>query len=185
MIWRAFVVLAVLLVGVLSVFIGRRGAEPESAAPSREPPQPGYYINGARITELGPDGQPLYRLEADSIVQDPRDLSIALKDVKATYRAETGRDWVLTAATGAVPPESKTIEFAGDVRVVGQPEGSSEVGVIRTEKLSLDTQTDLAYTPSRVDIEWGARRLSAVGLQADLKAERLRLESAVHGRFVR
>jgi lipopolysaccharide export system protein LptC len=185
MIWRAFVVLAVLLVGVLSVFIGRRANEPESRAPSNEPPQPGYYINGARIMEMGTDGNALYRLEADSIVQNPGDLSIALEDVKAAYRVESGREWTLTAATGAVPPNSQTIELEGDVRVVGQPEGSRDLGVIRTEKLSLDTQTSIASTPSRVDIEWGARRLSAVGLRADLKAERVQLESAVHGRFVR
>jgi lipopolysaccharide export system protein LptC len=48
----------------------------------------------------------------------------------------------------------------------------------------LNTNTNIASTRDRVDIEWGSRRLSTMGLVADLKAEKLQLESAVHGRFV-
>lgn len=184
MIWRGFVVLAVLLVGLLSIFLGRRGTEREAAAPTRQPLQPGYYMTDARIAELGPDGRPVYRVEADSIVQNPQDSSIVMKDLALAYRAGNAQEWTLTAQSGYVPPGSRTIDLSGDVRIVGQPRPADKPGIIRTEQLSVDPQTDVASTQSRVDIEWDRGRLSAVGLQADLNDERLRLESSVHGRFV-
>jgi LPS export ABC transporter protein LptC len=82
-----------------------------------------------------------------------------------------------------VPPGSKTLNLAGNVRIVGQPVPDMQAAVIYTERLTIDTETNVASTRDRVDIEWGTRRLSTMGLVADLKAERLRLESAVHGRF--
>lgn len=184
MIWRGFVVLAVLLVGLLSIFLGRRGVEREAAAPAREPLQPGYYMTQARIWEMGPDGRPVYRVEAESIVQNPADLSIVLQDLALNYRADNAQEWSLTAQNGYAPPGSRTIDFSGDVRIVGRPRPAGGPAVIRTERLSVDTQTDVASTRSRVDIEWDRGWLSAVGLRADLNHELLQLESSVHGRFV-
>ena len=57
--------------------------------------------------------------------------------------------------------------------------------VVRTERMQLDTVANVATSRERVDIVWGERRLSTIGLKADLKAEKLKLESSVHGRFVR
>jgi LPS export ABC transporter protein LptC len=185
MIWRGFVVLAILLVGVLSVMMGRRGEQPEQAAPAREPLQPGYYMTDARITDIGADGKPVVRIESDRIVQKPTDSSIVLSEVDVVYNADEDVQWTLTAAQGVVPPNSRQIHLSGDVRIRGRPRPASVPGVIRTESLTLDTEKSVASTHSRVDIEWGDRRLSAMGLHADLKAERLRLESSVHGRFVR
>jgi LPS export ABC transporter protein LptC len=185
MIWRGFVVLAILLVGVLSVMLGRRGAEPEQAAPAREPLQPGYYMVDARITDVGPDGKPIVRIESERIVQKPTDSSIVLEGVEVVYNADEDVQWTLNAAEGVVPPNSRLIHLLGDVRIKGRPRPAAVPGIIRTESLTVDTEKSVATTRSRVDIEWGNRRLSAMGLHADLKAERLRLESSVHGRFVR
>jgi len=185
MIWRGFVVLAILLVGILSVMLGRRGTEPEPTAPAREPLQPGYYMVDARITDIGADGKPVVRMESKRIVQKPTDSSIVLGGVKVVYNADEDVQWTLTAAQGVVPPNSRQIQLAGDVRIMGRPRPDAVPGVIRTESLLLDTEKSVASTHSRVDIEWGNRRLSAMGLHADLKTERLRLESSVHGRFVR
>jgi LPS export ABC transporter protein LptC len=185
MIWRGFVVLAILLVGVLSVMMGRRGTQPEQTAPARAPLQPGYYMVDARITDIGPDGKPVVHIESDRIVQNPADATIVLDGVNVAYNAEEDVQWTLTAAQGMVPPNSRLIQLSGDVRIRGRPRPDAEPGIIRTETLTLDTEKSVASTRSRVDIEWGNRRLSAIGLHADLKAERLRLESSVHGRFVR
>lgn len=185
MIWRGFVVLAILLVGVLSVMLGRRGAAPEQAAPARAPLQPGYYMTNARITDIGADGKQVVRIESQRILQKPTDSSIVLEGVEVVYNADEGVQWTLTANQGVVPPASRQIQLAGDVRIQGRPRPTAEPGIIRTESLLLDTEHSVATTHSRVDIEWGNRRLSAIGLHADLKAERLRLESSVHGRFVR
>jgi LPS export ABC transporter protein LptC len=84
-----------------------------------------------------------------------------------------------------VPPGSRILDLVGDVVIVGKPQAETQSdAVVRTSRLSLDTETHIATTRERVDIDWGARRLTTTGLTADLKGERLKLESGVHGRFV-
>ncbi|HZF26824.1 MAG TPA: LPS export ABC transporter periplasmic protein LptC [Steroidobacteraceae bacterium] len=186
MIWRVFIVLALLVVAVASLLTGRRSQDVVSPAAQIEPPQPGYYMKRAHIVETGEDGQPLYRVEAERMQQDPADNTIHMDDLKLVYHTQADLDWTLTAAHGSVPPGSRTLDLVGNVVVVGRPQaGSQSDALIRTSRLSVDTQTHIATTRDRVDIEWGARRLSTIGLTADLKGEQLKLESGVHGRFVR
>lgn len=185
MIWRGFIVLSLLLVAALSLLIGKRDEDDGAKQGTREPPQPGYYMVDAVITEMGPDGRARYRIAAERIVQNPANQSIGLTNMRLTYRATQDRDWTLTARNGYVPPGSKIIDLAGDVEIVGLPVQSAVPAVVRTERLQLDTQNNLATSAARVDILWGKRRISTMGLKADLKAEKLQLESSVHGRFVR
>jgi LPS export ABC transporter protein LptC len=184
-IWRGFIVLALLLLAAMSLLVSRRDRDDAPERARREPPQPGYYMTDAEITEMSETGQPVYRVNAERIVQDPTDLGIRLENLKLGYRAGLEREWTLTADRGFVPPGSKTIDLQGDVEITGLPVESEIPAVIRTERLSLDTETNVATTRSRVDIVWGGRRLTTLGLKADLKAEKLQLESGVHGRFVR
>lgn len=185
MIWRIFVIAALVIVVVVSVFNKERRPAPAKPQTPAEPLQPGYFMTGARIIETGEDGMPLYRVDAREIRQRPFDGGIELDTLSLLYRPSDANEWTVTAARGFVPPASKVLNLSGDVRIVGQPQGDSEQpAVIRTERLMLNTETNIASTRDRVDIEWGSRRLSTMGLVADLKGETLQLESAVHGRFV-
>lgn len=184
MIWRIFIALALLVVTVVSVLTGKRAQDVSTPAAQTEPPQPGYYMKRARIVETGKDGEPLYRVEADRLQQNPADNSIEMDDLKLVYHTESDRDWTLTAAQGFVPPGAQTLNLVGNVTIAGQPQAEQPSAVVHTSRLSVDTLTHVATTRERVDIEWGPRRLSTMGLTADLKGERLQLESSVHGRFV-
>jgi LPS export ABC transporter protein LptC len=184
MIWRIFVIAALIIVVAVSVFNKERRPAPDKTEAPTEPLQPGYFMTGARIIETGENGMPLYRVDAREIRQRPFDGGIELENLSLLYRPSDANDWTVTAARGFVPPFSKVLNLSGDVRIVGQPEDDSQPAVIRTERLMLNTETNIASTRDRVDIEWGNRRLSTMGLVADLKAETLQLESAVHGRFV-
>lgn len=184
MIWRIFVIAALIIVVAVSVLNKERRPAPERPEMPTEPLQPGYFMSGARIIETGEDGLPLYRLDAKEIRERPFDGGIELDELAMSYYAPGANDWRVTAARGFVPPGSKVLNLSGNVRIVGKPPEDSEPAVIRTERLMLNTETNIASTRDRVDIEWGNRRLSTMGLVADLKAEKLQLESTVHGRFV-
>jgi LPS export ABC transporter protein LptC len=184
MIWRIFVIAALIIVVAVSVLNKERRPEPDQPETPAEPLQPGYFMTGAHIIETGEDGLPLYRLDAKEIRERPFDGGIELDGLSMSYQPPGASDWQVTANRGFVPPASKVLNLSGDVRVVGQPADDSEPAVIRTERLMLNTESNIASTRDRVDIEWGDRRLSTMGLVADLKAEKLQLESTVHGRFV-
>jgi LPS export ABC transporter protein LptC len=55
--------------------------------------------------------------------------------------------------------------------------------IVRTQRLTLDTSAQLARTAEPVTLGFGPYAIAATGLRADLKAETLRLESEVNGRF--
>ncbi len=184
MIWRAFIVLALVLVAGVSILAGRRGTGEAPDEGRREPPQPGYYMVDAVITEMSPEGAPRYRVAAERIAQDPASQAIQLENMKLVYRVDPDREWTLTARNGHVPPASRVLDLSGDVQIQGLPGIGAVPAQVRTERLHLDTVNNIATTKSRVDIVWGKRRISTMGLKADLKAEKLQLESSVHGRFV-
>ena len=85
-----------------------RAQDVASPAVQVQPPQPGYYMRRARIVEMGPDGRPLYRVEAERLQQDPSDNSVQMNDLKLVYHSVEARDWTLTAAHGFVPPGSRS-----------------------------------------------------------------------------
>jgi lipopolysaccharide export system protein LptC len=54
---------------------------------------------------------------------------------------------------------------------------------LTTTELRINTPTEFIETRAPVRLSLSGHELDAVGMQADLKAGKLRLESEVHGRF--
>lgn len=168
--------------GALAVSYGllTRRDEDETASVSK-PRQPGYYLEDAIIIETQPDGKPRLKLSARLIQQNPRDDSIALHQVRVDYLAVRERHWLLTADRGYIPPVSRRIEFRGDVEI--RDVSSQTSPRVMSERLELDMEKNIARTDSPVQIVFGPHTLRARGLWADLKGEKLRLESQVNGHF--
>ena len=59
MIWRIFVIAALIIVVAVSVFNKERRPAPDKTEAPTEPLQPGYFMTGARIIETGENGMPL------------------------------------------------------------------------------------------------------------------------------
>lgn len=142
----------------------------------------GYYLTAAQLTEFGPDGSPRIVLHADSIEQQLADQTVLLSDLTLDYTTAKAGHWTVTAARGQLPPTAKSLLLSGDVRIVGQqPQGEA---VIRTDRLSYDTDTSVVQTAEPVAVQFGAHQLEGRGLYVVLNDGTLRLESNVHGRFV-
>jgi lipopolysaccharide export system protein LptC len=173
---------------VIAVIVGaallgqQRFKQAAPAAPARSE-ETGYFARNAELTETGEDGRPLYRLDAETILQRPKDDSVQLNKVRMTYRAENSSQWALSAEHGTVRENNEHIELAGDVRVAGVVPGTNGLAQILTDTLSFDTKTEVASTQDEVTVLWAGRELHGTGLTANLKDRQVRLESKVHGRF--
>lgn len=156
----------------------------------------GYSARDAEIVETGVDGKPRYRLEADRITQQPHDGMVNLEHVTMHYRTDLGEEWRLRADHGELPEDARNVRLDGSVLVQGPLASASHAKSdqataertmpeleLTTEHLNVDTLEQVVTTPDPVTVLWSGERIDGIGLWANLKEQRLRLESHVHGLF--
>ncbi|HVW68026.1 MAG TPA: LPS export ABC transporter periplasmic protein LptC [Steroidobacteraceae bacterium] len=182
MIYRIFAVLVfVVVIGGTIVFGGQQN---ETTVPTtiEEPLRdPGYAARDAKMVQTGPDGRPLYTLDADVIRQQPDDNTIQLEKATLGFYDANGSLWTARGEHGEVGQNTGKVELTGDVHVSGTPQGSKSPLEIATDRLAFDTNTKIASTRDPVTIMWSGQQIRGKGMRATLNDGRMQLESAVHG----
>jgi len=146
-------------------------------------PQPGFYMKDAVIVEIGIDGKPRFTLHAENIAQDKTHQYVQLEHVNVNYMGSSTTPWVLTSDHGNLEQNTRLVTFSGNV--ILQPQGSRITMpiILNTDELNIDTEHSVAHAPGKVSITMDKQLLTAVGLQANLQRQTIRLESQVHGEF--
>ena len=147
-----------------------------------DPARRGYYLKSARILGTGPDGDLLYEIQADRAEQQGDD-RIAFTDVLINYSPQSEIPWVVNADTATIHRNEQKVLLQGHVKAVSSEGFSGNDTEIRTQYLEFDPDNYLAETDQRVQIRIGARSLTATGMLASLKENRLELKSNVSGKF--
>jgi LPS export ABC transporter protein LptC len=179
---RIVTMVAVVAGGALlfNMLAGRPDDATESAAAAEER---GYYLNDARLTELGADGRPRVVVRAKSIEQQLADQSVHLAQLELDYSTQQQGEWHVTADRGRMPSDHESLQLEGNVLVVGAAERSKGKAVIRTDELTYDTRTNVVQTAAPVTVDFGPHQLRGRGLRVGLNQGTLRLESNVNGQF--
>jgi lipopolysaccharide export system protein LptC len=184
MIYRLLPVLALITLIIGVVVLSGPQREPAATATVGETVRdPGYAARNARLIQTGPDGQPLYTLDATQIQQQPDAGTVVMQQVQLGFRDAAGNHWTASGAHGEMGQDTGVIELDGAVHVTGIVPGSQDPADITSEHLSFDTNAQLVTTHDPVTILMSGRQLEAQGLVANLKEQRVQLESAVHGSF--
>ncbi|MEO7806277.1 MAG: LPS export ABC transporter periplasmic protein LptC [Steroidobacteraceae bacterium] len=183
--WGGILLLVLMLLG--GAFLMGRGKGPiaDTADVQASGAEQGYVALGAQIVETGADGAPLYSLDAERIEQRPSTGDVTLQKLTMHYHLDGKSSWQLTANNGLLPGGTTLVALTGAVRANGMLPNSKLAAEIATEQLDFDTKTQDLASRQLVTIRLAGQRLSARGLTASLKHERVRLESAVHGRYSR
>jgi len=178
----------------------RSGSAADSSA--GQAPDPGYAARDAEVIETGYDGRERYRLNASVVRQRIDTGVIDLENLKMDYhpgaqsvvpgeQPATGKAaaeiWHLKSDRGQVRANGDDVQLRGNVVVTGPAPGTgtSEPLTLTTDNVRINTPTEFIQTDAPVRIHWSGYELTAKGMQADLKAGTLRLESDVHGEFSR
>ncbi len=195
---RPFAYLLVLAVIAGAYFIGRAGRGDTSSDIATTLPDPGYAALDAEVIETGYDGRERYRLNAKVIRQQGESGAIDLETLEMDYHpgaqgevpGEKPRTdkaaaevWHLKSDRGQVRADGDDVQLNGNVVVTGRAPGSGAPLVLSTDNMRINTPTEYIETSAPVKLSWAGHDLHAVGMQADLKAGTLRLESDVHGSF--
>lgn len=190
-------VAAIAVIGV-AYFIGVRGTENnETDAANGPSPDPGYSARDAQLIETGYDGRERYRLDARVIRQQTESGVIELEGLAMNYHVEaqdgpgtpapsvtaSADVWHLTSDHGEVRSNGDDVQLRGNVRVTGPAPGTGEPLSLTTDNMRINTPTQFIETKAPVKLRWSGHELNARGMEADLKAGTLRLESDVNGHF--
>jgi LPS export ABC transporter protein LptC len=143
----------------------------------------GYYLLNAGFVAPGPDGQPLYRLDAARMTHGIDSELVEMDDVRIEYRQETRSDWLVTAPKGSARLDWRTLHLEGGVKVfVDTPDDPTIV--LTTPVLDVDASAHQATTASEVRFTQGPNTVEAMGMSVDLTSGLVRLESRVNGLFI-
>lgn len=181
--WRNVALSVALIAAIVTswLLLERRG---KPQRPEPEPIDAGYYLRDAVIEGMDENGTRLYTLRAARIVERPERAAVLLEEVLLEYTLTDGPPWQLNASGGEIPAAGNTISLHGGVTLAERLMAGDEPTTIRTPTLEVDLTEHVASTEREVEIERGNYRITATGLLADLKAQTLRLQSDVHGRFL-
>ncbi|MEO8061483.1 MAG: LPS export ABC transporter periplasmic protein LptC [Pseudomonadota bacterium] len=195
---RTFGYVLVMAVIAGAYFIGRAGRGDTEADATTPLPDPGYAALDAEVIETGYDGRERYRLNAKVIRQQGESGVIDLEALDMDYHPgaqgtvpgeklppdkAAGEVWHLKSDRGQVRADGDDVQLTGNVVVTGHAPGSGAPLVLSTDNMRINTPTEYLETSAPVKLSWAGHDLDAVGMQADLKAGTLRLESEVHGSF--
>ncbi len=185
MILRAFAaaaVIALLAIAWLALHGQQNGAvAPAAAAVAAQ--SPGYSARDAVLIETGADGLPMYTLRAAEIRQQPASRTALLAQVEMQFRDAAGQVWHGRANEARVSDQASEVDLTGAVTLSGLLPGTTEPARISTDRLSVDTRAEVVETKDPVTLDWGGQQIRARGLLAQLREQRVQLESNVHGRY--
>jgi LPS export ABC transporter protein LptC len=181
MIYRIFAVLVFIVVIGGTIFFGGQQTGPAAPTIVEEQREPGYAARDAKLVQTGPDGHPLYTVDADVIRQQPNDNTIELEHATLGFRDTNGAPWTARGEQGKVGQDTGTVELSGNVHVNGSPQGTFQPAEIVTDRLAFDTNTKIASTREPVTLTWSGQEIKGRGMRATLNDGRVQLESAVRG----
>lgn len=184
MIYRIFAALVFIAVIGGTIIFGGQQAETTATTIVEEPREPGYAARDAKLVQTGPDGRPLYTVNANVIRQQPDDNTVELEQATLGLYDSNGSLWTARGEHGQVGQNTGIVELDGNVQVTGTPQGTQQPVQIVSNRLAFDTNSKIASTKDPVTFTWSGQEMKGKGMRATLNDGRVDLESSVHGTAV-
>ena len=180
---RTIVLLVILGAAAIgSWYLGRNDRAGETSELPYENVHRGYYLKSARILGTADNGTLLYAIEADHAEQRA-DRRIDFTEVRIRYSPDSNVPWTVNADAATLSEGSPRIVLRGHVRATSSGPVDEDETEIRTQYLELDPERFVAETDERVQIRIGARSLTATGMLASLRDNKIELKSNIRGKI--
>lgn len=176
---RALVILALATAGFGSWWW--LSAQREAVTVVEAPRHPDSYFRDLDVVRHDASGHAEMHVEAAYAEHFENEPWIHLRDLDARG-LDAGPDWRLSANEGRMTDDGVELDAWGDVVLTRANEDGGAMK-LRTEKLSVNTDTQIAMTDEIVLITQGASEISGRGLRVSLADDYLRIASDVEARY--
>jgi len=146
-----------------------------------DPLKPDFFMVEPRISMLGEDGKPAYKLTSDRAIQLVSDGSTRLEAPDLIFfREGDEQPWFVTAAHGEVTEGGDKVRLIENVLLEQEVPGDAP-RQLTTSELTVFPSRDYAETDRDVRIEAARNVTTATGMEVYLNDGRLKLLSNVRG----
>ncbi len=180
-----------ILVAVLSWWHIRNLEKGLSRPPADLTQGPDYFMYGTVSTLMDETGEPRHRLQTAYLAHFSQTNQTELTEAHLTFHQRDGSLWVIKANRGTVFQETEQIQLAGDVVIERPPQDTVvperaqdilSAGIkIKTDRLHIDPNGQIAQTEDPVTISAEDARVNAVGMKANLQTKTVELLANVRG----
>ncbi len=178
--WTPIVLLAAM--AALTSWLDR-SVEPGSIPAVSDPSSPDIIVEDFSATKFNLDGSQRYALVAHRMVHRPDEDSTLLETPKLTHY-EPGEPQVhVQSAHAYISKDAKEVLFTGDVRILSEGDAQSGPVSIKTSRLKVMPDEDIARSGEEVTISSQHGTLRGVGLEFNNRTRNLQLHSRVRGEF--
>lgn len=186
MTWRTATTWVLLVAAILSGWMAWRQRSPESG-PVKAQFRPDYVLSDLELIALDDQGREAFTLRAPRLTRDPTAKSMDIQTplfVIPPRPGQAGTPWQVRSATAWVAPKGDEIRLRGQVKADSQDAQGQPVN-ISTEELNVFPNTKRATSAVRVSMTRPGFILNGRGLDAQLDAKRIVLQSDVKARYER
>jgi lipopolysaccharide export system protein LptC len=165
-------------VAISTWYITRSNTFIEDDSLSFNPIYQRYYFEQAKILGNDDKGKILYEIKAD-YAEQIEDESIKFTDVNIRYLPDRKVPWVVNADFATLQKGDPKIVLRGYVQIIN-PSDENETR-IQTNYMELDPDKFIAETKEKVEIRFGSRSVTALGMLASLNDDKIELKSDIRG----
>jgi lipopolysaccharide export system protein LptC len=141
------------------------------------PPRSDYTLSDFTLTAMKKDGSLGFRIDAPRMAKHPFLGTFAIDTPKIRLRDGRGNEWLAHSATGWVSDDARTVRLEGDV-VADRPRTDKvDPMTLNTERLVAKIEDNRLQSDLAVTLRTPGSILRGVGLDAELKVDRVRLLS--------
>ena len=171
-----FVIVAIIAWWSTSRYFGEGDLTPE--------PSPRYieiFMNEFEMIVMNESGEPAYTLNGKHLERynDSDDTRI---DLPVINMLESGNEWLITADFALLNDKTNTIQLRDNVFM--QQQNIEPAATIRTQSMTINTETQIAQTDVKVEFTQGNSQLTSTGMIYNNKTSELELTSSVNGHYL-
>jgi lipopolysaccharide export system protein LptC len=140
---------------------------------------PDVFVQGVSLTRTDASGEPIFQMSAASMQHFPFDGSSKFEQPRLISLDSAKPKVTLTADLAIASADGEQTELTGNVVLERQSGPEKPRLVIRTERITLLSENQVARTDARVQIEQGDARLMGTGMEFNNLSRDLSLSSQV------